>query len=206
MRFHIEDEDADRIGGNIRQAPGHDPLAIGCTTIPNVRAVTDDMLSGLRPITPGVALLPIDEVGVAILVHLGIHPVAAAALGSEANGIGIENEDGDVVGEVLMDTVPPFHISFDGLKWNGEMLSIPAVPETVRMRLPTDDEFDELPLVELLSHPALDPLKLDIMWVEDDPKDETRLNLVLSIVNRAQARGDMEAAWERRYAKRSGKE
>jgi hypothetical protein len=202
VRFRIQEDDAERIASNTRR--DQDPLDIRRTTVDGVRGVADDMLAGHRTIPPGVPLLPIDEVGVAILVHLGINPVAAAALASEANGIGIEDEAGNLVGEVLMDILPPFHVSFDGLRWDGEALYIPALPETVRTRLPCDDEFDEVPLVQVVSHPALDPLRADIMWVEDDPRDDARQKLVLTCPNRAQTRQEMETAWERGRRRRSG--
>jgi len=201
MRISIQRDDADRLGSDVRQ--WKDPLDLGCTAVDNVLAVARDMLAGSRPVPQDATLLPVDEIGVAILVHLGVHPAAAAALASAANGIGLETDDGEVVGEILMDTPPFVRLSVDGLHWNGSRLRIPALPETMLAALPTDDvdDLEEVPLERVLSHPALDGLRASIMWVESESDAPDTNSLILSTHARAQTRHEMDRAWNLRHTR-----
>jgi hypothetical protein len=193
MTIRIQVDDAERLGESVGR--NIDPLGLGCTSVRNVRAVADDMLTGLRPVPEEAGLSKIDEIGVAILAHMGLHPAAVAALAHAAHGIGLEDEHGTVLGEALTEGRTSFKIAFDGISWNGEALRIPVLPETVLAIIPTFDDFDDMPLARVISHPALDPLGIEIWDHEPDKTDPARMFLHLSSMSRPQTRREMEIAW-----------
>lgn len=126
-----------------------------------VRQGMRDMLAGRIPVPPDAAYVPLDEGTARILSHLGLHPLAVAAIArvrdffrstslGRAGICGYDERDGDWVCGVPMSP---------NVEWQRISILVRHLPETIHLSL---EERLPAPLERILSHPALDRMDLGI--------------------------------------------